>query len=99
MGNQKHVDAKQYATELMKKSRRKSEIKESRRKPEIKESRRKSENTLEINTNKSTTFQNLSISSVQSLSCVQLLCNPMDCSMPGFPVHHQLPEHAQTHVH
>ena len=21
------------------------------------------------------------------------LCNPMDCSMPGFPVHHQLPEH------
>ena len=26
------------------------------------------------------------------------LCNPMDCSMPGFPVHHQLPELAQTHV-
>ena len=23
----------------------------------------------------------------------------MDCSMPGFPVHHQLPETAQTHVH
>ena len=23
----------------------------------------------------------------------------MDCSMPGFPVHHQLPELAQTHVH
>ena len=23
------------------------------------------------------------------------LCNPMDCSMPGFPVHHQLPELAQ----
>ena len=23
----------------------------------------------------------------------------MDCSMPGFPVHHQLPENAQTHVH
>ena len=40
-----------------------------------------------------------SVSSVQSLSCVQLLCNPMDCSMPGFPVHHQLPELAQTHVH
>ena len=29
----------------------------------------------------------------------QTLCDPMDCSMPGFPVHHQLPEHAQTHVH
>ena len=25
--------------------------------------------------------------------------NPMDCSTPGFPVHHQLPEFAQTHVH
>ena len=28
-----------------------------------------------------------------------ILCNPMDCSMPGFPVHHQLPELAQPHVH
>ena len=27
------------------------------------------------------------------------LCNPMDCSKPGLPVHHQLPELAQTHVH
>ena len=27
------------------------------------------------------------------------LCDPMDCSMPGFPVHQQLPELAQTHVH
>ena len=27
------------------------------------------------------------------------LCNPMDCSTPGFPVHHQLPEFTQTHVH
>ena len=27
------------------------------------------------------------------------LCDPMDCIMPGFPVHHQLPELAQTHVH
>ena len=26
-------------------------------------------------------------------------CDPMDCSMPGFPVHHQLPELTQTHVH
>ena len=26
------------------------------------------------------------------------LCNPMDCSTPGFPVHHQLPELAHTHV-
>ena len=27
------------------------------------------------------------------------LCDPMDCSMPGLPVHHQLPEFTQTHVH
>uniref|UniRef100_A0A8B9X0H0 Uncharacterized protein n=1 Tax=Bos mutus grunniens TaxID=30521 RepID=A0A8B9X0H0_BOSMU len=27
------------------------------------------------------------------------LCNPMDCSASGFPVHHQLPELAQNHVH
>ena len=26
------------------------------------------------------------------------LCNPMDCSIPGFPVHHKLPEIFQTHV-
>ena len=26
-------------------------------------------------------------------------CNPMDCSTPGLPVHHQLPEFTQTHVH
>ena len=31
-------------------------------------------------------------------SCATL-CDPMDCSTPGFPVHHQLPELAQTHVH
>ena len=27
------------------------------------------------------------------------LCDPVDCSMPGFPVHHQLPELGQVHVH
>ena len=27
------------------------------------------------------------------------LCDPPDCSMPGFPVHHQFLELAQTHVH
>ena len=27
------------------------------------------------------------------------LYNPMDCSTPGFPIHHQLRELAQTHVH
>ena len=27
------------------------------------------------------------------------LCDPMNCSMPGLPVHHHLPEFTQTHVH
>ena len=31
-------------------------------------------------------------------SCLTL-CDPMDFSMPGLPVHHQLPELTQTHVH
>ena len=38
------------------------------------------------------------ISSVQSLSYIQL-CDPIYCRMPGFPVHFQLLELAQTHVH
>ena len=38
-----------------------------------------------------------SVSSVAQ-SC-QTLCDPMDCSMSGFPVHHQLPEFTQSHVH
>ena len=29
----------------------------------------------------------------------QTLCNPMDCSTPGFPVLHHLPRFAQTHAH
>ena len=41
----------------------------------------------------------VSVQSVQLLSRVRLFATPMDCSTPGFPVHHQLPELAQTHVH
>ena len=40
--------------------------------------------------------------SVQFSSVAQLcptLCDPMDCNLPGFPVHHQLLKIAQTHVH
>ena len=40
----------------------------------------------------------IQFSSVQSLSRVQL-CDPMNCSTPGLPVHHQLLEFTQTHVH
>ena len=42
------------------------------------------------------------ISSVQFSSVAQsclTLCDPMNRSMPGLPVHHQLLEFTQTHVH
>ena len=53
---------------------------------------------------KATGFQRCSFFgvSVQFSSVTQsclTLCDPMDCSVPGFPVHHQLPKLAQTHVH
>ena len=40
--------------------------------------------------------------SVQFSSIAQscpTLCDPMNCSMPGVPVHHKLPEFTQTHAH
>ena len=43
-----------------------------------------------------------SILGFQFSSLTQLwptLCNPMNCSTLGLPVHHQLPEFTQTHVH
>ena len=43
-------------------------------------------------------FFPVQFSSVQSLSRVRL-CNPMNRTMPGLPLHHQLPEFTQTHVH
>ena len=39
------------------------------------------------------------IGSVLLLSRVLTLCDPMDCSTPGLPVHHQLLEPTQTYVH
>ena len=42
-------------------------------------------------------FSSVQFSSITQ-SCL-ILCDPMDCSTPGLPVHHQLPEFAQTHVH
>ena len=47
-------------------------------------------------------LESLILSSVQFSSVTQsclTLCNPMNCSTPGLPVHHQLPEFTQTHVH
>ena len=42
-------------------------------------------------------FSSVQLSSVSQLCLI--LCDPTYCNMPGFPVQHQLPEHAQIHVH
>ena len=48
-------------------------------------------------------LQNSWVSLVAQFSSVAqsypTLCDPIDCSMPGFPVHHQCPELTQIHVH
>ena len=44
----------------------------------------------------------LSLETVQFSTVTQsclTLCDPMNCGMPGLPVHQQLPEITQTHVH
>ena len=50
----------------------------------------------------SATWEAQQASSVQFSSVAQscpTFCDPMGCRTPGFPVHHQLPEFTQTHVH
>ena len=48
-------------------------------------------------------FLNLFLERLQSVSSVAQLCltlyDPLNCRMPGLPVHLQLPEPTQTHVH
>ena len=46
-----------------------------------------------------TSLNDVHLNKSSQFSSVATLCNYMDCSMPGFPVHHQLLELAQTHVH
>ena len=52
--------------------------------------------TCQLYLNKAGKIVNIQFSSVAQ-SCLTL-CGPADCSAPGLPVHHQLPEPAQTHV-
>ena len=48
-------------------------------------------------------YRKFRVIATQSVSSVAqscpTVCDPIDCSTPGFPVQHQLPELAQTHVH
>ena len=52
---------------------------------------------LKLNIQKTKIMASSPISSIAQ-SC-PTLCDPMNCSIPGLPVHHQLPEFTQTHVH
>ena len=53
----------------------------------------------ELDTTEQLTLCNLSVQfSSVAQSCLTF-CDPMDCSIPGLPVLHQLPEFTQTHVH
>ena len=45
------------------------------------------------------TLRNFPLNQISSVQSCPTLCNPVDCSMPGLPVHYQLLEFAQTHVH
>ena len=57
---------------------------------------------LKLNIQKTKILASGPISSVQFSSVTQscpTLCDPMNRSTPGLPVHHQLPESTQTHVH
>ena len=44
-------------------------------------------------------YPHLQFSSVQVAQSCPTLCDPMNCSMPGLPIYHQLPDFTQTHVH
>ena len=60
------------------------------------------ENCMEVSKKKiKNRLPSVQFSSVAQFSSVQscpTLCDPMDCSMPGLPVHRQLPEFTQTHM-
>ena len=57
---------------------------------------------LRITKEETATWQRRDLASDQIRSVAQscpILCDPMNRSTPGLPVHHQLPEFTQTHVH
>ena len=53
---------------------------------------------LEMAKQKQSQFSAILVLNSGAQSC-PTLCDPMDCSTPGLPVHHQVPEIAQAHVH
>jgi len=64
-----------------------------------KKKRRKRENKVCIHYYRYAWFQFSSVHFSSVAQSCPTLCDPMNHSMPGLPVHHQLPEFTQTHVH
>ena len=70
--------------------------------PKKKKEKEKKKNRILIISQKPSLDFLLLVTSVQFISVTQscpTLCDTMDCSTPGLPVHHQLPELTQTHIH
>ena len=49
--------------------------------------------------NQESSRKNISVQFSSVTQSCPALCDPMNCTMPGLPVHHQLPEFTQTHMH
>ena len=54
---------------------------------------------LKLNIKKTKTMASYPIQCSSVPHSCPTLCNPMNCSMPGLPVHHQLLEFTQAHIH
>ena len=70
------------------------------RRPKLKFSKQEMHNYLLLGFCQTLRFLRVKIIQFSSVSqsCLTL-CEPMNCSTPGLPVHHELPEFTQTHVH
>ena len=93
----RNINNFRYADDTALKAKSKKELKSLLMK--VKEKSEKA--SLKLNIQKTKIMSSGSISSVQFSSVAQsclTLCDTMNLSMPGLPVHHQLPEFTQTHV-
>ena len=79
-----------------------AESEEELKSPLMKVEEESKKSGLKLSIQKTKIMSSGPISTDQFSSVAQLcltLCDPMNHSMPGLPVHHQLPEFTQTHVH
>jgi len=77
----------------MKRQKNTTQMKEQARNPEAQI------NHKEIGKLPEKEFRKMIVKMISSVQSCPTLCDPMNRSMPGLPVHHQLPEFTQTHVH